>query len=132
MAMGFAESVAYGSIEGKLNRANKIAEEQLAIERERLNMTKQSLKEELYQELIEEGVLLPVYSQEEWNKAGEEIENIVSDWFKRHPDVTRWTDEFQTKYPNVKRALNTVVFLAKSRRVSPREYVELHRGLFDF
>ena len=132
MAMGFAESVAYGSIEGKLNRANKIAEEQLAIERERLNMTKQSLKEELYQELIEEGVLLPVYSQEEWKRADEEKKAIVSNWFKRHPEINREKGDFRVKYPKISKAVRTINALAEAGRITPREGVELYRGLFGF
>jgi len=88
-------------------------------------------REQIVNELIEEGILLPEYdwSEKEFHA---ELERITKDWFERHPEVKRGTGEFQEKYPELEKVAETMQTMIEKGRISPVEYTELYRNLYRF
>jgi hypothetical protein len=129
--MDYADAIIAGMIMGEMDEMNYRLAEQNTLLQSKNNDSVQSIKQQLVNQMREEGMLLPKYN---WNKKefANALAAITDEWFKRHPETKRGTGEFQAKYPEKIEAENLLIQMAKKGRITPDEYVVLYREINSF
>lgn len=113
-----------GGIEYEMEQANKLS-------REANEITRDSQRERLIQELREKGMILPEYDWKD-KEFNDTLEAITADWFVRHPETKRSGGEFDKKYPEKAAALDLMERMSAMGRITPEEYIIIYREIFNF
>jgi len=126
--MDFASAWAAGSINAELKESNELQREANAVASQR---ARENLRAEIIQELRNQGTLLPEYDWQS-KEFTDALETIATDWYKRHPEVKRGTNDLAQKYPKVAEAQNVIRRMSQMGRITPVEYLTLLKTLFSF
>lgn len=59
-------------------------------------------------------------------------DDILNNFFARHPEIDREKKEFRTLYPEKVAAVRTLDNLSKTNSITPDEYVALFAEIFNF
>jgi len=83
------------------------------------------------QRLHKEGILLKPYN---WNSPEFQVamKETVTDFFNRHPEVIRGSGQFAEMFPNVIEAVRVLDKMGEKQRITPEEYLAIHKALHDF
>jgi hypothetical protein len=87
-------------------------------------------KDEIIQELINEGVILPTQDWGDDFQAKKEA--ITTDWFARHPECKRGTGQFPKMYPEVVKAQDIIIKMSELGRITPEEFLILYKEIKNF
>lgn len=122
--MGTANDLAMGSMLAQNDKTNRLLEEQN-------NILSDNNKNAIIAEMRRTGMLLPEYDWQS-REFQDAREAITADWFKRHPETVRGSGAFQKEYPDKNVALEMLVKMSGMGRITPEEYLVLHREMFNF
>jgi len=87
-------------------------------------------RDDIVEQLLEDGILLP---PQDWGEEFEkEREEVLADWFERHPECERGTGAFGKKYQPINDAIESLNRMTRFGRISKEEYMTLYKGLFTF
>lgn len=111
-----------GVVSSGQSKTNRLLEEQN-------KLLKGGLRDEIIQELIEEGTILPPY---DWGdpQLVERREAIVNEFYERHKDMKIGDGQFAKRFPEKDKAIDAVDALANNGRLTPDEYLQLLAALF--
>lgn len=122
--MGFQQGFLAGMVMHGQGKTNRLLEEQ----NELLRM---NYRDQLIEELREEGMLLPTY---DWHNAEfkKEVRKITDAFYARHPDMKKGDGQFSIRYPEKKAALDMLRKMAGRGRIRPDEYLAIYASILDF
>ena len=85
-------------------------------------------RDKIIADLRDEGILLPEY---DWQDKAflDELEQIAIEWFQRHPEVIRGSGDFAKMHPEKDVALDTLGRMVELGRITPKEYLIIHREI---
>lgn len=60
------------------------------------------------------------------------MENIKKDFYARHPEIVRGSGDFNRKFPEKEKGIETLNRLSELNRIHPDEYLQIFKEILNF